>query len=183
MFSQKINQEMEEYLSKHNIQHILQTIIIQLCIDKPRDPIQFMIDYLNNKFDMPINKDITSVQSDKKEIEKVILERRSRSSISERRSTSSLSMYNQELEINQMAPKRRGAISDAPPSGENDNIQLKSEEVYRQLENTLKENPTFSHLEAEERRELCNRMIMVKYSKNQEVINIFPRSHHNSPHS
>jgi hypothetical protein len=175
MFSQKINEEMEEYLTKHNIQSTLQTIIIQLCIDKPRDPIQFMINYLNNKLEFSKDKEVMD-SIEKNDIEKRMFERISRSSfpsinISERRgSTSSISMYNHDLEINQMAPKRRGAISDAPPSGSNDNIQLKSEEVYRQLENTLKENPTFSHLDVEERRELCNRMIMVKFSKNQEVI-------------
>eukprot|EP01091_Cochliopodium_minus_P016642 TRINITY_DN6300_c0_g1_i1.p1 TRINITY_DN6300_c0_g1~~TRINITY_DN6300_c0_g1_i1.p1 ORF type:complete len:452 (+),score=107.66 TRINITY_DN6300_c0_g1_i1:152-1357(+) len=96
---------------------------------------------------------------------------RTRNSIESRNSTTSISSHNHEIvEINQMAPKRRGAISDAPPSGSNDNIQPKSEEVHAQLENTLKENKIFAHLDIEERRELCNRMVMMKYSKNEEVI-------------
>ena len=208
MINNDLNQEIEEYLQRHNIQQLLQSVIMQLCIDRPKEPIEFIINYLQNKFNLKgfdifkesmnllqinngnnnidnepnnmniisnnnINNNNNNNNKDKEKFKDIGLFSKSRkSSFSESRIASSISSHNHQFDkdINQMAPKRRGGISDAPPSGSNDKIQLKSEEVYMQLENTLKDNKIFAHLDVEERRELCNRMVMKKYSKNEEVI-------------
>jgi hypothetical protein len=41
---------MEEYLQKKNIGTILKDLVVQLCTAKPENAVQFMVNYLSDKY-------------------------------------------------------------------------------------------------------------------------------------
>jgi len=161
---------MEEYLAKKNVGPILKELVSQLCVHKPDNAVEFMVQYLTNKY---LNQ--------KSPIDKRTREKEPQDSSSKDSGSDSDSFGEYEDVTNAaLGPAsklartgRRGAIC-AEPIGSPSDVSIKgvpkSKEDQERLAIALKKHIMFAHLEEEERQAVFDAMVEVKYKKGDVII-------------
>jgi len=169
---------MEDYLTKKNVGPILKDLVIQLCTHKPENAVEFMINYLNNKY--LGNNTVTQHQKPPQPREQIRHEDNSNMMESEMEEDPNMNDHRANSKDNaNNAPKfplrsgRRGAIC-AEPIGTSSSVSLrvvpKSKEASDRLAAALRKHIMFAHLEEEERQAVFNAMFEVRYKKGDIII-------------
>jgi len=169
---------MEEYLAEKNISMILKDLVLQLGTYKPENAVQFMIEFLSNKY---LNHNVQHCIEKSETIEKEADFKNSplRSSSENVEQNMMVEGLGQVSSPN-VTPKkiplrvsRRGAISSEPPSSKS-NVVLpsypKNKEQQQRLETALSKHIMFAHLEEEERQSVFNAMFEISFKKGEEII-------------
>lgn len=145
---------MEDYLEQHNISAILKGLVMQLCVQKPDLPIEFMMKYLADNY---LKKErMASRQVDEYD-DRIDMEMNEREAV----------------EPETLKRKRRGAICCETPKVEQNVIrEVIPKDQYTQLhlENALKRNIMFSHLEDDQRRAVFGAMFEIKFKAGDTII-------------
>jgi len=145
---------MEDYLESHNIPSILKGMVTQMCVHKPPSPVEFMVKYLQDNYLKKANgTDIKRGDSIDYEGESMCDEERI-------------------VEPDSLKRKRRGAICCEPPksaSGVN-SFTPKDKNTQEYLDNALKKNIMFSHLEDDQRAEVFGAMFEVFFKAGDIII-------------
>jgi len=145
--------QMEAYLNESGINVILRELVTELCINKPENPVQFMIDFLRN------------LQEKKREEKK--------NKGSEDEDDEDMVVDEEEVPPQVRNRERRMAVS-SEPAGEVEAIPLyiepKNEVVQERLDKALRNNILFSHLDASERKEVSKFMHVVSFKAGDVII-------------
>ncbi|XP_030840606.1 cAMP-dependent protein kinase type I-alpha regulatory subunit isoform X1 [Strongylocentrotus purpuratus] len=153
--------ECEAYVQKHNIQQLLKDSIVQLCIHRPEEPVNFLWEYFGKLNTDSKPKSSQGAQSSQ-----------TQSSLSEER----------EEEISPTPPvsqpktrRRRGAFSAEPYTEEDATSYVKKVipkdyKTMAALSKAISKNVLFSHLDESERSDIFDAMYPVKHDANQVVI-------------
>jgi len=170
---------MEDYLSKKNVGPILKDLVIQLCTHKPENAVEFMVNYLNNKY--LGNNTFAQHQKPQQPRERPIRKGsnidRMDSDMEEESNSNNVNGRNN-TEGNANAPKypirsgRRGAICAEPIGTSTVSLRVvpKSKEASDRLSAALKKHIMFAHLEDEERQAVFNAMFESRYKKGDVII-------------
>lgn len=144
---------MEDYLEQHNISVILKSLVMQLCVAKPENPVEYMVRYLQDNY---LKKKETSLRrSLELEYDDIDIE------INEERI----------IEPDSLKRKRRGAICCEPPKVDRHARWIpKDQGTQNHLDNALKKNIMFSHLEDDQRREVFDAMFEVRFKAGTTII-------------
>eukprot|EP01092_Planopodium_desertum_P013211 TRINITY_DN6303_c0_g1_i2.p1 TRINITY_DN6303_c0_g1~~TRINITY_DN6303_c0_g1_i2.p1 ORF type:complete len:238 (+),score=24.19 TRINITY_DN6303_c0_g1_i2:38-751(+) len=135
---------MEDYLEKHNVATILKSLVAQLCIVRPEQPVPFMIDYLRKNF---VDTAAPALPSKTSFAPPTAVEQKSAPMDTEHDDEEEEDEDRETHEAPKKevgAPRRRGGISAEAYGDEEDKEPLppsvpKGKEINERLESTLKE--------------------------------------------
>lgn len=152
---------MEDYLEQHNVSAILKGLVMQLCVQKPQYPIEYMIRYLQDNY---LKKEISGRMG--------MMKLSKREEYDDRVSLRDSMEDRIVIEPDSLKRKRRGAICCEPPKAEDSIRSFIPKDQYTQLhlENALKKNIMFSHLEDDQRCEVFGAMFEVRFKAGDTII-------------
>eukprot|EP01092_Planopodium_desertum_P013212 TRINITY_DN6303_c0_g1_i4.p1 TRINITY_DN6303_c0_g1~~TRINITY_DN6303_c0_g1_i4.p1 ORF type:complete len:388 (+),score=30.05 TRINITY_DN6303_c0_g1_i4:38-1201(+) len=166
---------MEDYLEKHNVATILKSLVAQLCIVRPEQPVPFMIDYLRKNF---VDTAAPALPSKTSFAPPTAVEQKSAPMDTEHDDEEEEDEDRETHEAPKKevgAPRRRGGISAEAYGDEEDKEPLppsvpKGKEINERLESTLKDNIMFSHLSLKERIDVYSSMKEVNFKGGDVII-------------
>ncbi|KAI0982448.1 hypothetical protein GJ496_005644 [Pomphorhynchus laevis] len=178
MNQERVVKECEEYITSHNIQDILRNCIVQLCINKPEDPISFLCKHFERLVDS------TTANSQQQKLEEAVSTDNVDSQIDDTKTDDEEKEHTSKKKIDEgedqqepttKMPWRRGAVS-AEAYTEEDAANFvkkvipKDEATTRALARSIKSNLLFSHLDDKERSDIFDAMFSVEHKAGDDVI-------------
>ncbi|UJR24582.1 hypothetical protein I4U23_005957 [Adineta vaga] len=165
--------ECEVYISKHDIQNILRDSIVQLCLKKPTNPIEFLANHFDNLSNQKsiMHQQQTSSSSNEQHHRTSHGENDEVADINESISHQSQSINNTNLK----ARERRGAVSAEPYKEEDATSYVKTVipkdySTMQALSKAIQTNLLFSHLDDNEKSDIFDAMQPFNYKADETII-------------
>jgi len=170
-FSEQTVKDCEIYIAKHDIQNVLVDSIVQLCLKKPSNPIEFLANYFTK-----LNSEIRS-------------NTKKTSSMSQRQQSTNGSQTGENDDLNDLndsshqqyhstdvkARERRGAVSAEPYKEEDATSYVKTVipkdyATMQALSKAIQTNLLFSHLDDNEKSDIFDAMQPFNYKEGETII-------------
>lgn len=145
------NTELEAYLEESGVNQILKSLVAQLCVTKPEEPVKFMVEFLQNNY---LKQPQAEVSADNRmEVSDGIPSPMQKKAQRKRRGGFSSEVL-KDIDLD-----------DAPVK-----VFPKSYESKARLEASLERNVLFQHLDHEERQEMFDAMFEVRFKSGDTII-------------
>lgn len=183
--SEQTVRDCEAYIAKHDIQNLLRDCIVQLCLKKPTNPIEFLSNYFD-KLDTQnsSNKKSTMHQqqtSSPVEQQKVSKQQSANGSVADENddvadlNESSGHLSHSASNNNVKGRERRGAVSAEPYKEEDATSYVKTVipkdyATTQALSKAIETNLLFSHLDNNERSDIFDAMQPFNYKPDETII-------------
>ncbi|CAF1672721.1 unnamed protein product [Adineta ricciae] len=178
--SDHIVRECEAYISKHDLQNLLRDSIVQLCLKKPTNPIEFLANHFDNLSNQkmmmrqqqispssPSNEQSRQISNgDHPLVETDDVADANETTIYQNQSTNNTSMK---------ARERRGAVSAEPYKEEDATSYVKTVipkdyATMQALSKAIQTNLLFSHLDDNEKSDIFDAMQPFNYKADETII-------------
>lgn len=187
--SEQTVRDCEAYISKHDIQNLLRDCIVQLCLKKPANPIQFLSNYFD-KLDSQTSTSSTTKKSNMNQ-QQTTSPPVAQSSSKQQSTNGSVagenddladlnegnasSQPNQSSSNNVKTRERRGAVSAEPYKEEDATSYVKTVipkdyATMQALSKAIQSNLLFSHLDDSEKSDIFDAMQPFNYKPGETII-------------
>jgi cAMP-dependent protein kinase regulator len=182
--SEQTVRDCEAYIAKHDIQNLLRDCIVQLCLKKPANPIEFLANYFD-KFDTqnlstkksPMRQQQTSSPVEQQQASKQ--QSANGSAAGENDDVADLNEssghQSQSANNNVKGRERRGAVSAEPYKEEDATSYVKTVipkdyNTMQSLSKAIQTNLLFSHLDDSEKSDIFDAMQPFNYKPDETII-------------
>jgi cAMP-dependent protein kinase regulator len=190
--SEQTVRDCEAYIAKHDIQNLLRDCIVQLCLKKPTNPIQFLSNYFD-KLDSqpPISSSTTKKPNMRQQqtaspIEQTTKQQSTNGSVAGENddladlndaagSNASSNQHQSSANANVKTRERRGAVSAEPYKEEDATSYVKTVipkdyATMQALSKAIQSNLLFSHLDDSEKSDIFDAMQPFNYKADETII-------------
>ncbi|CAF1359473.1 unnamed protein product [Adineta ricciae] len=178
--SDHIVRECEAYISKHDLQNLLRDSIVQLCLKKPTNPIEFLanhFDNLSNQKMMMRQQQISSSSPSNEQSRQISNGDHPLTETDDVADANETTIYqNQSTNNTSMkARERRGAVSAEPYKEEDATSYVKTVipkdyATMQALSKAIQTNLLFSHLDDNEKSDIFDAMQPFNYKADETII-------------